>query len=191
MAERFEEFRSPFFGRSGVQFWWGGCDFTVALFNGRAASAPTDLGYIMQYDLDAEHFNAGFWPGDDSAPEPSLYAYLVPRPPGCEGAPIAPPFAGWVETMGEWMMSYAEVRTCGDPRQAILDFLEALTPPPSLSEAGTPAHTGTTCRRLRRAADRLEGAPCGVRGLRGTGAESPHPMALLILGCRRLGPRSS
>ena len=32
----FEEFRSPFFGRSGVQFWWGGFDLAVLLFNGRA-----------------------------------------------------------------------------------------------------------------------------------------------------------
>jgi hypothetical protein len=27
----YEEFRSPFFGRTGVQFWWGGFDFAVLL----------------------------------------------------------------------------------------------------------------------------------------------------------------
>ena len=32
----FEEFRSDFFGRSGVQFWWGAFDFAVLLFNGQA-----------------------------------------------------------------------------------------------------------------------------------------------------------
>jgi hypothetical protein len=119
----FEEFRSQFFGRSGVQFWWGSFDLTVLLFNGRATPAPAGSGYIMRYDLDAEHLNAGFWAGDDSAPEPGLYAYVVPRPPGCEAAPMAPDYAGWIEAMGEWMMPYEEVRTCGDPRQAILDFL--------------------------------------------------------------------
>jgi hypothetical protein len=36
---------------------------------------------------------------------------------------MAPAYAGWVEAMGEWMMPYEEVRTCADPRQAILDFL--------------------------------------------------------------------
>lgn len=118
----FEEFRSPFFGRSGVQFWWGSFDFAVLLFNGRPSPAPTDRGYIMRYDLDAEHLNAGFWPGDESAPA-SLYAYLVPRPPGCETAPISPHFADWVEAMGEWMMPYEDLRACGDPRQAVLDFL--------------------------------------------------------------------
>jgi hypothetical protein len=39
-----EEFRSQFFGRSGVQFWWGSFDLTVLLFNGRPTPAPTDRG---------------------------------------------------------------------------------------------------------------------------------------------------
>ena len=121
----FEEFRSPFFGRSGVQFWWGTFDLTVLLFSGRATPAPAGSGHIMRYDLDAEHLNAGFWPGDDSAPEPGLYAYVVPRPPGCEVASMAPDYAGWVEAMGEWLMPYEALRTCPDPRQAILDFLGA------------------------------------------------------------------
>lgn len=121
----FEEFRSGFFGRSGVQFWWGSFDLAVLLFNGRATSAPADSGYIMRYDLDAEHLNAGFWAGDESATEPGLYAYVVPRPPGCEAAAFEPHYAGWVEAMGEWLMPYEAVRTCADPRQAILDFLGA------------------------------------------------------------------
>jgi Family of unknown function (DUF5996) len=119
----FEEFRSPFFGRSGVQLWWGGLDLTVLLFSGRPAPAPDDRGYIMRYDLDAEHLNAGFWAGADDAPSPAFYAYLVPRPPGCEAATIEPQYAGWVEEMGEWLMPYEDVRTCPDPRRAILDFL--------------------------------------------------------------------
>lgn len=121
----YEEFRSRFFGRSGVQFWWGSFDLAVLLFNGRSVPAPTDRGYIMRYDLDAEHLNAGFWAGDDSAPHPAFYAYLVPRPPGCETAPMAPHYASWVEEMGEWLMPYDEVRARADPRGAILDFLGA------------------------------------------------------------------
>jgi hypothetical protein len=119
----FQEFRSPFFGRSGVQFWWGSFDLAVLLFNGRPSPAPSDRGYIMRYDLDAEHLNAGFWAGDKNAPAPAFYAYLVPRPVGCEAAPIEPHYASWVEAMGEWLMPYEEVRCCPDPRQAILDFL--------------------------------------------------------------------
>ena len=121
----FEEFRAPFFGRSGVQFWWGGFDLAVLLFSGRKVPAPTDRGYIAQYDLDAEHLNAGLWAGDDTAPQPGFYAYVAPRPAGCETASIEPGYAGWVEEMGEWLMPYEAVRTCADPRRAILDFLGA------------------------------------------------------------------
>jgi len=121
----FEEFRSGFFGRSGIQFWWGAFDYAVLLFNGKKLEVPADKGYIMRYDLDAEHLNAGFWPGDENAPA-AFYAYLVPRPDGCETAPIEPTHAGWVEAMGEWMMPYEAVRTCEDPRQALRDFLDSV-----------------------------------------------------------------
>jgi hypothetical protein len=122
----YEEFRSEFFGRSSIQFWWGAFDFSVLLFNGAKTPPPDDRGYIMLYDLDAVHFNAGFWPGADDAPSPGFYAYLVPRPDGCEAAPIEPEHAGWVEAMGEWMMPYDAVRTCPDPHNAVLDFLRSV-----------------------------------------------------------------
>ncbi len=122
----FEEFRSRFFGRSGVQFWWGGFDFAMLLFTGKHEEAPNDRGYIMRYDLDAEHMNAGFWPGDDNNPHPGFYGYLVPRPDGCESAPIGSEHAEWVEAMGEWMMPYEAVRESSDPRQTILAFLEGV-----------------------------------------------------------------
>ncbi len=122
----FEEFRSRFFGRSGLQFWWGGFDFALLLFTGRHEKAPDDRGYIMRYDLDAEHMNAGFWPGDDNNPDPGFYGYLVPRPDGCENAPIGSEMAGWVEAMGEWVMPYEAVRASDDPRGTILAFLEGV-----------------------------------------------------------------
>lgn len=122
----FEEFRSKFFGRTGVQFWWGAFDFAVLLFTGKKLTAPDDKGYIMRYDLDAEHFNAGFWPGDDTSPEPILYGYLVPRPDECEVASMEPAHASWVEAMEEWVLPYESVRGCPDPRQAVLDFLESV-----------------------------------------------------------------
>jgi hypothetical protein len=80
----------------------------------------------MRYDLDAEHLNAGFWPGDDNNPVPGFYGYLVPRPDGCESAPIGSEHAGWVEAMGEWVMPYDAVRRGADPRGAILAFLEGV-----------------------------------------------------------------
>jgi hypothetical protein len=121
----FDEWRSTFFGRTGLQFWWGSFDLAVLRFSGRHAEAPRDRGYIMRYDLDAEFVNAGFWPGSDEAPA-AFYAYLYPQPPGCDVAPIEPAAAGWVEQMGEWMLSYEAVRTSANPRQAVLDFLNSV-----------------------------------------------------------------
>lgn len=119
----FEEFRSTFFGRSGVQFWWGAFDLAVLLFNGEHQVAPEDRGYIMRYDLDASQINCGFWPGDDDSPQPVFYAYIYPQPPGCELASINPESAAWVEQMGEWILPYEAVRTSEDPRGTILQFL--------------------------------------------------------------------
>jgi hypothetical protein len=121
----FDEFRSGFFGRSGVQFWWGAFDLAVLLFNGEHAAAPQDKGYIMRYDLDAAHLNCGFWPGDDSSPDPAFYAYLVPQPPGCALAPIDPEGAAWIEQMGEWVLPYECVRTAPDPEATLRRFLDS------------------------------------------------------------------
>jgi hypothetical protein len=121
----FEEFRSQFFGRTGVQVWWGAFDLAVLLFSGKRVTPPEDRGYIMRYDLDAEHLNAGFWPGDDDSPHAIFYAYIHPRPDGCETASIEPEKAGWVEAMGQWILPYDEVRASDDPRRALLGFLRS------------------------------------------------------------------
>jgi len=121
----FDEFRAPFFGRSGVQLWWGGFDLAVLLFSGAQVTAPEDRGYIMRYDLDAEHLNAGFWLGSDDAPRALFYAYIHPRPPGCETAPVEPAGAGWVEALGQWVLPYDDARGRGDPAGALLGFLRS------------------------------------------------------------------
>ena len=122
----FDAWRSPFFGRSHVPFWWGAFDLAVLRFTGNKAVAPDDRGYIMRYDLDAQFMNAGFWPGDDNAPNPIIYAYIHPKPEGCELAPIDPEGAAWIEQMGEWVMPYQVALDSGDPRKAITDFLDSV-----------------------------------------------------------------
>jgi hypothetical protein len=86
----FEEWRSPFFGRSGVNFWWGGFDISVALYNGRHAIPRPGSNYLMRYDLDAEHLTIGFWPGDRGH-DPMFFAYLVPEPANCAAYPCRQP----------------------------------------------------------------------------------------------------
>jgi Family of unknown function (DUF5996) len=45
---------------------------------------------------------------------------------GCKVEPMQPAPAAWVESMSEWLLSYEDVRTSEDPRQAILDFLASV-----------------------------------------------------------------
>lgn len=153
-----EEFRSRFFGRSGVQFWWGSFDLALLLFNGERAIAPDDRGYIMRYDLDAAHMNAGFWPGDDRAPDAGFYAYIVPQPEGCASAPVRPEHAGWVESMGEWIMPYESFRTCDDPREALLEFLTSVYRV-AVTNAGWDADRHTYVTPVKIAHARAQGRP--------------------------------
>lgn len=122
----FDEWRSPFFGRTGLQFWWGAFDMAILRFSGKHAEAPANRGYIMRYDLDAEFMNAGFWPGDDKSPTAVFYAYIHPKPAGCELASINPTSAAWIEQMGEWILSYDAVLASSDPRRTILEFLDCI-----------------------------------------------------------------
>ena len=193
-----------------MQFWWGAFDLAVLLFNGRPAAATKDRGYIMDYDLDAEHLNAGLWPGDESSPQPLFYAYLHPRPDGCETAPIEPDKAGWVEAMGEWMLPYDVVRSSADPRGLVLAFLNSVyrvavtlggwdetahrytTPPPAGRRAG--ASAAPSARRLTPGRNPQRQRPAGPPPTHATqpGAEAAlrgrHLAHRLLQG--RLGQRS-
>jgi len=121
----FDEWRAHFFGRTGIQLWWGALDIALLLFNGKHVPAPNDRGYLLKYDLDAEMLNAGFYPGDDASP-PFFYGYIFPQPMGAESLPIAPPAATWSEQIKEWVLPYETVRTAADPAAELRAFLDAL-----------------------------------------------------------------
>jgi hypothetical protein len=120
----FDRWRSHFFGRTGLQLWWGAFDFALLLFNGKHVAAPTTRGYLMRYDLDAEMLNVGFYPGDVDG-SAFFYAYVFPQPHACETLAIAPPGAGWSETLGEWVLPYEAVRTSADPAGTLTAFLDS------------------------------------------------------------------
>jgi hypothetical protein len=121
----FEVARSRFFGRTGIQIWWGALDFALLFFNGKSVAPPRDRGYIMRYDLDAEMLNVGFYPGDD-ATAPFFYGYIFPQPEGAPNAAIAPPEAAWSESIREWVLPYEALRASADPAAGLLAFIDAL-----------------------------------------------------------------
>jgi hypothetical protein len=121
----FDRWRERFFGRSGVQFWWGAFDLSLLLFTGKHVDPPTDRGYLIEYDLDAEMMSAGFYPGDD-ANGAFFYAYIYPEPARCADITIAAEGAEWSESLHEWILPYDTLRRSADPERMLRTFLSAV-----------------------------------------------------------------
>ena len=121
----FDEWRSHFFGRSGIQIWWGALDVSLLLFSGKHVPAPTDRGYLMKYDLDAAMMAAGLFYGDEKT-APFFYGYIFPQPAGAEKLPIAPGAASWSDAIKEWILPYDAVRHADDPMAELRAFLDAI-----------------------------------------------------------------
>jgi hypothetical protein len=121
----FEGWRTHFFGRSGIQLWWGALDVALLLFNGKSVPPPLDRGYLLRYDLDAEMMNVGLYPGDD-ATAPFFYGYIFPQPGGAAQLPVAPAGATWNDAIKEWVLPYEVVRTSADPTATLCAFLDSI-----------------------------------------------------------------
>jgi hypothetical protein len=121
----FDRWRSHFFGRTGLQLWWGAFDLALLLFSGKHVDPPANRGYLLKYDLDAEMLNAGFYPGDAGS-EAYFYGYIYPQPAAGATIAIAPAQASWSTALGEWVLPYEAVRTADDPEDALVAFLDAI-----------------------------------------------------------------
>lgn len=124
VAGEFERWRARFFGRSGIQVWWGAFDVAMLLFSGRRVPPPADRGYLMKFDLDAELMNVGLYLGDQTN-APFFYSYIYPEPPNAERLTIAPVAASWSNALREWVLPYEAVRSSEDPLKTIRTFVDA------------------------------------------------------------------
>ncbi len=124
-ANVFDTWHSHFFGRSAIRLWWGAFDLALTLFNGRHAAPPTDRGYLLKYDLDAELMNCGLYLGDEKT-SPFFYGYIYPQPPGAEKLALAPDVVKWSDTLREWVLPYDAVRFASKPEEELRAFLDAL-----------------------------------------------------------------
>jgi hypothetical protein len=125
VAGAFDRWRSHFFGRSGVQVWWGAFDLALILFNGKHAPAPHDRGYLMRYDLDAELMNVGLYLGDENDP-PFFYGYVYPQPENAPAIALSGTEGTWSERWREWVLPYDLVRRSADPELLVTNFLDAV-----------------------------------------------------------------
>lgn len=114
--------RAPYRGRSTpVNAWWGSFDLAVSLFSGAPAQPPS-RDFIMRNAMNAQEIAVGWWPGDARYPRAAFYAYAHPAPPGFATAALSPTAARWEATLGEYVLDWDDIRTCGDPHQVALEF---------------------------------------------------------------------
>ena len=129
MNRVFEVFRARFIGKvSPVHLFWGALDLAVTRFSGRVApphpgGAPNCGPQVMWEAYSHEVSSAGYWPGPDG--EGVFYSYAYPEPPGYRTTPVAPRAAHFDETLGEFTLPYAVVRTAPDPDAVLLAFLQS------------------------------------------------------------------
>ncbi len=129
MNRVFEVFRARYIGKvSPVHLFWGALDLAVTRFSGRVApphpgGAPNCGPQVMWEAYSHEVSSAGYWPGPDG--EGVFYSYAYPEPAGYRTTPVTPPAAHFDETLGEFTLPYAVVRTAPDPDAVLLAFLQS------------------------------------------------------------------
>jgi hypothetical protein len=69
--------------------------------------------------------SCGFWPGNESAPEPIFYAYSAPEPSGFKDAIVRLGAAFYSSEVGEFILRYEDVRNSATPEQDLLDFFQS------------------------------------------------------------------
>ncbi len=115
-------FRAPYRGRSTpVNAWWGSFDLAVSLFSGLPAEPPS-ADFIMRNAMDAQEVAVGWWPGDGRYRSAAFYAYAHPAPDGFAAGTLAPAAARWEESLGEYVLDWADVRAALDPHAFALEF---------------------------------------------------------------------
>ncbi len=121
-----ERYRSGFVGKSSpVQFYWGDFDLSQTRFSGKPAQPPKGANRRGRFTEDQENVTAGFWPGGAKLPEPAFYSYTYPAPAGYQTASVRPAAAYFDANLGEFVLSYDDVRRSDHPEAAILAFLQS------------------------------------------------------------------
>jgi hypothetical protein len=121
-----KEFRARFIGKaSPVHFFWGSFDLAASRFSGRGAPERPGADRITKVAYSHELTSSGWWPGGGEFTGPMFYAYAAPEPTGFRESPVRPARAFYHKPLGEFLISYDDVRNAGDPRAALLDFFQS------------------------------------------------------------------
>ncbi len=119
-------YRAPYRGRSTpVNAWWGSFDLAVSLFSGEPADPPSG-DFIMRNAMDAQEVAVGWWPGDRRHPQAAFYGYAHPAPDSFARVDLSIPGAHWDAKIGEFLLSWDEVRAAAHPHATALEFARSL-----------------------------------------------------------------
>lgn len=110
-----------------VHIYWHHLDLVATRFSGERAPDMGDVSQVEKEAYSHEVISFGFWFGDDTIKEPAFYSYTFPSPKGIDKEPLHPKSAKWQDSNGSPMalLLYEDIRTCDNPKQQIMDFLES------------------------------------------------------------------
>jgi len=122
-----KEFRTRFISKvSPVHFFWGSFDLAFTMFSGRRGPERPGADRVTREAYSHEVISVGWWPGGGDIAEPMFYAYASPEPAGFREARVQPEKACYHPKLGEFLLSYDEVRRSGDPKAALVDFARSV-----------------------------------------------------------------
>lgn len=120
-------FIAPFRGRvTYPSFYFGSIDLACCVYSGESAPYASHDA-ISQYAFDERLFECGFWPGDDSYPEPAFYALPYPFmiSIGQNANLLKPSKAVFNASKKEFLFNLKDAFSYKDPVKAVCDFCES------------------------------------------------------------------
>jgi Family of unknown function (DUF5996) len=122
----FKQFRSRFIGKSSpVHFFWGSFDLAVTRFSGRKAPERPGADKMTREAYSHEVSSVGFWPGTSGMSDAAFYSYAAPEPNGFKQAHVQPAAAAYNASLGEFLLSYEDVRNSESPSSSLLQFSQS------------------------------------------------------------------
>ena len=122
----FKQFRSRFIGKSSpVHFFWGSFDLAVTRFSGRKAPERPGADKMTREAYSHEVSSVGFWPGTSGMSDAAFYSYAAPEPNGFKQAHVQPAAAAYNPSLGEFLLSYEDVRNSESPSSSLLQFSQS------------------------------------------------------------------
>ena len=119
------QFRAGFIGKSSpVHFFWGSFDLAVTRFSGRRAPERPGADAVTREAYSHEVSSVGFWPGTPGVKDAVFYSYAAPEPEGFRAARVGPSPAAYDTQLGEFLLSYEDVRKGASPSSALLEFCQ-------------------------------------------------------------------